>query len=129
MIAGVLRLQGPPPGFLPMRSKWLPAALLATVGLAATDEAKALDVIPPNEIRLLIEGPHASGFPFSFRQINASTWDMTIDGGPRAGVYRWEQVERQPSYLVLRGSDSPTLAPFLYRVFADGRAEINMGGG
>jgi hypothetical protein len=75
-----------------------------------------------------VRGTHVSGFPFSFRQINATTWDMTIDGGPRAGVYRWEQVERRPGFLVLRGSDSPALAPFLYRVFADGRAEVNMNG-
>jgi hypothetical protein len=112
-----------------MRSKLLLVALLTSGGVATTPEAKALDIIPPTVIRLLIEGPHASGVPFSFRQLDATLWDMTIDGGPRGGVYRWEQVERRPEFLVLRGSDSPALAPFLYRVFPDGRAEVNMGGG
>jgi hypothetical protein len=112
-----------------MRSKTLLVALLTSCGLSTTREAKALDVIPPTEIRLLIEGPHASGVPFSFRQLNATVWDMTIDGGPRGGIYRWDQVERRPEFLVLRGSDSPSLAPFFYRVFPDGRAEVNMGGG
>jgi len=104
-------------------------ALLTTGGLATTRPAKALDVIPPNEVRLLIEGPHVSGVPFSFRQLSPTVWDMTIDGGPRGGIYRWEQVERRPEFLVLRGSDSPGLPPFLYRVFPDGRAEVNMGNG
>jgi len=112
-----------------MRSNLRLVTILVTGLLAATDEARALDIIPPNEIRLLIEGQHVSGFPFSFRQINNVLWDMSIDGGPRAGIYRWEQVERTPGFLVLRGSDSPALAPFLYRVFPDGRAEVNMGAG
>src|SRR4051812_10182969 len=91
--------------------------VLATAGLLpAARPAQALDIIPPTEIKLLVEGTHASGFPFSFRQIGPVVWDMTVDGGPRGGIYRWEQVERRPEFLVLRGSDTPTLAPFLYRV-------------
>jgi hypothetical protein len=114
---------------LPMRSTLLLASLLTSAGLAATREAKALGIIPPSEIRLLIEGQHNSGVPFSFRQLNATLWDLTIDGGPRGGIFRWEQVERRPEFFVLRGTDSTAQPPFHYRVFPDGRAEVNMGGG
>jgi hypothetical protein len=113
----------------PMRSTLLLVAFLTSAGLAATREAKALDIIPPSEIRLLIEGQHNSGVPFSFRQLNATLWDLTIDGGPRGGIFRWEQVERRPESFVLRGTDSTAQPPFFYRVFPDGRAEVNMGGG
>ncbi len=111
-----------------MRSQLFLVAMLASGHLATTDRANALDIIPPNQVGLLIEGQHASGAPFSFRQVGDSLWDMTVHGGPRAGITRWEQVERSPAFLVLRGTDSPDLAPFYYRVFPDGRAEVNMTG-